>query len=253
MQNRIFSDDSSKAIKAQGLNWLNPIHYMAPANMAGVGNLCSHASPACIAACLGKTSGQAGIVLDLDSDADQGNVVRKSRIEKARRFMRERAAYMRDVVRSIELAEAKAQRLGFALCVRLNGSTDIAWEGIAVMRGGKPFRNIFLAFPHLQFIDYTKNPRRFERQLPSNYHLTFSRSETNEADCIRLLARGFNVAVVFETKPMTWKGFEVVDGDAHDLRHLDPRAYGDMCGFVVALVPKGRKAKKDTSGFVVRS
>ena len=40
MQNRIYSMDNSKAIKAQGFGWLNAIHYMAPADLAGVGNLC---------------------------------------------------------------------------------------------------------------------------------------------------------------------------------------------------------------------
>jgi hypothetical protein len=64
-----------------------------------------------------------------------------------------------------------------------------------------------------------------------------------------LLARGINVAVCFETKPETWHGFECIDGDTHDLRQLDPR--GER-GFVVALSPKGGKAKHDTRGFVVR-
>jgi len=81
--------------------------------------------------------------------------------------------------------------------------------------------------------------------MPKNYSLTFSRSETNEADCIRVLEAGGNVAVVFRHKPDTWHGFPVIDGDAHDLRHLDPR------GVVVALSPKGPKAKRDKSGFVL--
>ena len=82
--------------------------------------------------------------------------------------------------------------------------------------------------------------------LPRNYHLTFSRSETNEADCLDVLRAGGTVAVVFANKPDTWHGFPVIDGDKHDLRHLDPR------GVVVGLSPKGLKAKRDTSGFVVR-
>ena len=48
------------------------------------------------------------------------------------------------------------------------------------------------AFPSLQFVDYTKNAKRFDRALPANYHLTFSRSETNEVDALRLLDRGVN-------------------------------------------------------------
>jgi hypothetical protein len=63
-----------------------------------------------------------------------------------------------------------------------------------------------------------------------------------------VLAAGGNVAVVFAGPfPAEYLGYPVINGDAHDLRHLDGRSV------VVALSPKGRKAKADTSGFVVRS
>lgn len=251
MKNRIFSMDSAKAIKARGYGYLNAIHYLAPVNLAGVGNICPHASPACAAACLGWTSGQAGMV---KSD-DAINSVRASRIEKTRRFMKDRQTYLEDVARSIRLAYGKASREGLKLCVRLNGSSDIGWEGIRAFPdepntfdAGR--LNIFETFHFVQFVDYTKNKRRAlmhaQGLLPRNYHLTFSRSETNEADCLDVLRAGGTVAVVFESKPDTWHGFPVIDGDKHDLRHLDPR------GVVVGLSPKGRKAKRDTSGFVVR-
>ena len=111
---------------------------------------------------------------------------------------------------------------------------------------------IFADNADLQFVDYTKSPKRAlehaRGQLPANYHLTFSRSETNESDCLRVLAAGGNVAVVFAGAfPASYLGFPVIDGDRHDLRHLDGR------GVVVALSPKGRKAKADKSGFVVQS
>jgi len=41
-------------------------------------------------------------------------------------------------------------------------------------------------------------------------------------------------------------GHPVIDGDKHDLRFLDPR------GVIVGLTPKGNKAKRDMSGFVLR-
>ena len=249
MLNRIFSFDSAKAIKANDYGYLNAIQYIAPFTLGGVGNLCPQASEGCKSLCLGEHSGQAGMVKN-DSDI---NSVRKSRRDKAVRFMRDRKAYVADVVRSIELAEIKAAKLGLKLCVRLNGSSDIAWEGIGCTRNGVAFKSIYLAFPHVQFVDYTKNHYRFGRDLPANLHLTFSRSETNEATAIELLARGVNVAVVFAgTAPTMWNGFETIDGDKHDLRHLDKRASGLGGGYVVALTPKGRKAKRDVSGFVVR-
>jgi hypothetical protein len=245
MQNRIFSTTSAKAVKAGEYGYLNGIHYLAPASLSGK-NMCPHASAGCIALCLGWQSGQASMV----KHDDEINSVRASRIVKAKRFMHDRKGYMRDVVKAIELLIRKGKREGLKLCVRLNGSSDIAFEGIACERAGKAFRNVFEAFPDIDFVDYTKNPLRFKRALPANYHLTFSRSETNEATALELLARGVNVAVVFAgDKPATWHGFKVIDGDLHDLRQLDPRA---AQGFVIALSPKGSKAKRDTSGFVVR-
>jgi hypothetical protein len=242
MENRIFSVDSAKAIKARGYGYLNAIHYMAPADVAGVGDLCPSRTPGCTAACLGWYSGQASMVAH---DADI-NSVRQSRMDKARRFMRDRAAYMRDVVRSIELAERKAARMGLQLCVRMNGSTDISWEGIACERDGVRFRNLMEAFPHIQFVDYTKIASRMRRALPANYHLTLSRTERNDATVADVVRAGGNAAVVFDSVPAVWQGLTVIDGDAHDLRHLDPR------GVIVGLTPKGRKAKRDTSGFIVR-
>lgn len=175
------------------------------------------------------------------------NSVRLSRIEKAKRFMRDRKAYMRDVVRSIELAEKKAEKLGLRLCVRMNGSTDIAWEGISCERNGKAYRNLMSAFPHIQFVDYTKIAARLQRDLPSNYSITLSRTENNDIDVIRIVSNGLgNAAVVFSSLPSQWQGLPVIDGDKHDLRHLDPK------GVIVGLSPKGRKAKHDTTGFVVR-
>jgi hypothetical protein len=259
MKNRIFSTDSAKAIKAQGFGFINAIQYLAPHDLSGV-NLCSHASPGCIALCLGWMSGQAGMVSDLENDT---NEVRESRIEKAQRFMHDRAGYLRDVVRCIENLIIAAEHAGKKLCVRLNGSTDIAWEGIRfdIIRNNPHGRamsiilnpkgkSFFDHYPSVDFVDYTKNPKRFDRVLPANYHLTFSRSETNEATTLQLLARGVNVAAVFAcAKPKRWNGFRVIDGDQHDLRQLDPRG---KRGFVIALTPKGRKAKSDQSGFVIK-
>jgi hypothetical protein len=241
MQNRIFSIDNSKASKSIPFGYLNAIHYMAPHDIAGVGNLCPHATEGCKSLCLGQYSGHAGMV----RHDDDINSVRQSRIDKAQRFMQDRAAYLEDVCRSIVSVEFKARNLYLIPVVRLNGSTDIAWEGIAVTWRGVRYPNIMAAFPPIQFVDYTKSSHRMYRELPHNYHLTFSRSETNEAECMDLLADGFNVAAVFRKVPRKWKGFTVIDGDIHDLRHLDPK------GVVVGLTPKGRKAKADTSGFVI--
>jgi len=82
--------------------------------------------------------------------------------------------------------------------------------------------------------------------LPPNYHLTFSRSESNGRACDLVAAKGGNIAAVFSCTelPAMYKGVPVANGDLHDLRFLDP----SPC--YVGLVAKG-KAKSDKSGFVI--
>jgi hypothetical protein len=248
--NRFFSVDSPKAIKAAKFGYVNAINYMAPAATAGVGNLCPHASPGCLALCLGWYSGQAGILSN--AELEQGrNAARNSRARKSQMFMRDRQAFLALMRKAINACIRKAKRLRKKLCVRLNGATDITWESVKIDGENAKFSIVDL-FPTVQFVDYTKNYKRMLRScnhmLPSNYHLTFSRSETNEAECLEVLKAGGNVAVVFAGEmPSEYLGVAVVNGDEHDLRHLDPRG-----GYVIGLSPKGRKAKTDTSGFVVR-
>lgn len=261
MKNRIYSVDSAKAVKAQEYGYLNAIHYMAPASIAGVGNLCPKASPACLAACLGWYSGHAGMV---KTDLDR-NSVRQSRIDKARRFMKERPAYLWDMALATALAYKKAKKAKLKLCARANGSTDISYEGLGLyiderqarilskhcgrkIKAGQ-YASLFHLFSFVQWVDYTKNAARLYRALPSNYCLTLSYSGTNQAECLKALGAGHNVAVVFgDGLPSHWNGFPVINGDSHDLRHLDPK------GVVVGLSPKGKKAKADReSGFVVWS
>lgn len=252
---RFFSVDSAKAVKAREFGYLNGINYMAPANLAGAGNLCPHASPGCLALCLGWFSGQASMVA---TDATI-NGVRASRIAKARLFMSDRAAFFALMSDGLCHVIRQAHREGLKACIRLNGATDIAWEGATRdFRGadGRPHASIFAAFPRVQFVDYTKNVKRALRhargEFPANYHLTFSRSETNWNECIEVLCAGGNVAVVSSLPmPALYRGWTCIDGDKSDLRHLD-RSGGETKSLIVWLSPKGRKAAADTSGFVVR-
>lgn len=236
-----FSTDSAKAIKADKFGYLNAINYMAPHDTAGVGNLCPNASDGCKSLCLGMYSGQAAMVSDLENGT---NAVRESRIAKSQFFMNERQAFMAEMTNHVRAMIRKADRENKDLAVRPNGSTDIAFERIPTDNG----QPLPIRFPEIQFVDYTKSVRRvLDANRPANYHLTFSLSETNKAEAEQVLAAGFNVAVVFgDGQPATFMGHRVIDGTEHDLRHLDPQPV------IVGLDPKGKKAKADTSGFVVR-
>jgi len=132
---------------------------------------------------------------------------------------------------------------------RLNGTSDLSWEKYEVIRDGKLYRNIFTAFPDVQFYDYTKVLGRKIADF-KNYHLTFSMADGNYFDCKEAVNQGMNIAVVFGIKkgsPMPNKFFNynmsVFNGDESDLRFLDPK------NSIIGLYAKG-KAKKDTSGFV---
>lgn len=108
MKNKIFSTDSAKAEKSKKYGFLDAIQYLAPASTSGW-NLCPYSTESCRAACLGWFSGQAAMVAN---DADI-NSVRKSRIEKSTRFMKDRKAYMSDVVKSVQQIITKAHKQGF--------------------------------------------------------------------------------------------------------------------------------------------
>ena len=256
---RLLSTDSAKAAKALGFGYLNGILYAAPHSTAGVGDLCPSSTAGCRALCLGLYSGQASMVADLENGT---NSVRDSRVAKARLFMSDRVFYLNQIALQIVRLSAKAEREGLKACIRLNGSTDIPFERMGFALGGKAAEkvgakagervNLIDLFEREQFVDYTKIISRLAK-APRNLCLTLSRSEANETECLDALADGHNVAVVFaHGLPVSrrWKGFRVIDGDKHDLRHLDPRDASS--GFVIGLSPKGAKAKRDMSGFVLR-
>jgi hypothetical protein len=221
----IFSTDSAKAAKASGYGYLNAIHYMAPHSSAGVGNLCSNASPQCIALCLGMYSGQAAIVSDLVNGT---NATRESRKKKARLFMSNRAAYMNEMARAIVKIIHKAKRENLTPCIRPNGSTDIPYERIRFYLEPKTIaklepltgklrrvENVTLLelFHWVQFVDYTKNPNRLGK-APANLDLTLSYSGNNSDACVDALLAGHNVAIVFHGGlPESFAGFPVINGD----------------------------------------
>ena len=260
---RMLSTDSPKAIKADRFGYLNGINYGAPHKLAGVGNMCGHASKGCVKLCLGTESGQAAMRKE-----GQSNAVIDSRIKKTIYFMKERKAFMQEFALHTAKLYNTAINNGKKPACRPNGSWDQAFEAISLTIdnvladklskllkrkfNAGAYKNIMQALPEIQFLDYTKNVNRLRRAskqgLPSNYHLTFSLSETNETEAREALQLGFSVAAVFGGElPETYLGHRVIDGDTHDLRFLDP----SKC--IVGLKPKGNKAKRDNSGFVVRN
>ena len=175
------------------------------------------------------------------------NSVQKARIAKTKRFFEDRENFMLDLAFSIHSLVRRAAREGKKPLVRLNGTSDIAWENEEFLG----YKNVFECFPDVQFYDYTKHPSR--KNIPSNYDLTFSYSGIQSfAPIVKkavLNAKLARIAVVFdkvENIPSEFLGRNVIGGDNSDVRHLDP------INSIVALYAKGA-ARKDMSGFVVRA
>jgi hypothetical protein len=173
--------------------------------------------------------------------------VKKGRIAKTDYFLTSRMEFLEQL--KTEIAKAIKKHEGKAIVtIRLNGTSDIPFENFRVFEG----KNIFEVYPNVQFYDYTKNYTRFDKVLPSNYHLTFSKSETNTDKAFELLAKGVNVAMVFDKTPSEYMGYEVINADNDDLRFLDPK--GVICGLKYKkMTGKGAdNSKAFDSGFAVR-
>lgn len=233
--------------------YMNVVQHLAPSLMLSIVSgdayptMCASATPGCF--------GEAGE----NCIAGAGRLVtppaRNAMLERTRFFhdsLREKnGAYLEVLVREIGRYDAYAKKNGRILALRLNGTSDWPWEKTS------GFRELFGMFPDVVYYDYTKIVNRIVDEndrwigLPENYHLTFSSSETNAADVERVAKHTkVNVAVIFDPKPgrgetpaepilyaelgKRFLGREVIDGDLHDLRFLDPP------NTVVGLRAKGR-------------
>jgi hypothetical protein len=222
---KLLTIGNTKTVKGEALGYMTFIMHLAPSTLSGY-NTCPMASAGCAAACL-NTAGRGRFT-----------AIQEARIRKTKWFFEDRESFMAQLVKDIQAAIRKADREQMIPVFRLNGTSDIRWETVPVAG----FRNIMSMFPNVQFYDYTKLTNR--KNIPSNYHLTFSRSESNDAYVTTMMNRGFNVAIVFDVLPETYNGVKVIDGTETDLRFLDDK------NVIVGLIAKG-KAKKDNSGFTI--
>ena len=220
-----------KIAKGLAANYATYILHLAPADLSGH-NTCPKATVGCKKACL-NTAGRGGMF----KKGESTNVIQQARIRKTRLFFENRNEFLSQLIADIELAIKQCAKKGLTPVFRLNGTSDISWEKYDIIQ----------RFPNVQFYDYTKVLGRKVSHLP-NYHLTFSAADGNDADVLKAIQQGYNVATVFGLKksqpmPETFNGRRVFNGDDSDLRFLDPK------NVIVGLYAKG-KAKKDTSGFV---
>jgi hypothetical protein len=238
---KLLSTGNPKVLKGMSQGYNTYILHLAPANLSGY-ETCAKRTLGCTDACL-NLAGRGGMF----KRGENTNVIQQARIRKTKSFFENRVEFMATLVKDIELGIKQSKKMDLVPVFRLNGTSDLAWEKYEVVRNGKLFRNIFTAFPEVQFYDYTKILGRKVKEY-SNYQLTFSAADGNDSDVLKAMNEGLNVAVVFGIKktlpmPVDYLSRPVFNGDESDLRFLDPK------GVIVGLYAKG-KAKKDTTGFV---
>jgi len=209
-------------------NFITLILHLAPARLSGY-EVCSSRSEGCTDGCL-NTAGRGRM-----------GPIQKARIDRTLMFFLDRPLFKQTIIKEIYSLLKQCDKQNKLPAVRMNGTSDLIWEQL--------FPELFTLFPNVQFYDYTKHVKRcvFGWALPNNYHLTFSRSESNQNNVDRVLEYGrHNVVSVFDKIPEVYNGVSVYNADLHDLRFLDPKAPS-----IGGLKAKG-KAKHDTTGFVIR-
>ena len=218
---KLLTINNFKTVKGEKLGVLTGILYLAPAKISGY-EVCPRRSAGCTAACL-YTAGMGAF-----------SNVQQARINKTKMYFEDRPNFLFQLEKDIKALVKKAKKLNMKPAIRLNGTSDINWMSSGIMD----------KFPDVQFYDYTKVLRRLTDKIPTNYNITFSKSEDNNSECETALELGFNVAAVFKNLPQQYMGRQVINGDETDVRFADGK------GVVIGLTAKGR-ARKDLSGFVI--
>jgi hypothetical protein len=209
---------------------------LAPSTISGF-NTCASASDGCIDACLNE----AGNPVFMPQKT-------LGRVNRTHLLFKDEAKFISMASREIRNHEIYCKKNNKIPVVRMNTTSDVMFER-------KKF-SFMQNFPNIIFYDYTKHFNRMIKylkgELPSNYHLTFSRNEKNDFQATQVLKAGGNVAVVFRKElPETYKGFKVITGDEHDLRFLDDKNVIVGLKEKLTLNKKTRKLERNYSGFVV--
>ena len=215
---KLLTLSNAKILKSIEKGYVTAGLHLSPARKSGY-NTCANHTKACAENCL-DTSGHG-----------RWDKTQAARIRRTQMFFEQRKKFIDLLLNDLSVFQTKVMAELLDPCNRLNLTSDIRWEIYGVPQ----------AFPDMQFYDYTKI---FNRKTPPNYHLTYSFSGSNLAECRKALDAGHNVAAPFMVRPETWLGFPVKDGDEDDLRFLNDGPY------ILALKPKGSLAKNPDSVFL---
>ena len=228
---------------------------LSPADMAGGATNCMNANKACILACSGLILGS------------MYPSFFESQVKKTRSFQSNRLGFAGQLMDEIEMEVKYANRERRTLLLQLNESSDIPWES-------KAYGEIPQQFPEVLFMDFTKLYSRIEK-APENYKLvaSWTREQDDQAMCISLLEKGYDVSVVFaaldgsffgnkslfQRLPKQWQlaenTYAVFDGDDTDLSFLSTlnrkTGKGRICGKRLRSDSKAATLAAIANGFCV--
>lgn len=256
---------------------------LAPGDLSGH-EVCVSRSEACTRACV-LTQGLAAVF----------STIQESRANLTRAVMERatRVQTVREIIVDCLVAQMWAEAQGAVALIRLNTGSDLLWWTQAFFQLIQRVVNYAWKFelePPV-FYDYSKHVKGYVQRLRrdpgsqllearhvpwAHYHVTLSRSETNEVEIAEALECGFNVAVPFYNPgppmlsrrsaeillPAEWtiggKNYQVHDGDTDDGRHPitgDPAPFSGGPGCIIGLrLKEGKRelwAHSVSSGFGV--
>lgn len=236
----LLSTSNAKLDKTNGkTKYLITSLMLAPAKMSGR-NVCKHHNEWCSGPCVAHT-GHGSMPATV-----------AARIRRTNLFFDDRDTFAALLAKDLFAHVRKCKREGLVPCVRLNTFSDIPWERTPMLIDGVKTTVIDAFADDVVFYDYTKYPVT-ERVSTDRYHLTYSASGFNMDMCMEALSMGHNIAVVFDTPkdealPRMFHGFPVLDGDASDLRFLDPAAH--VVGLRAKAVSNARRRAMIKTPFV---
>lgn len=125
-------------------------------------------------------------------------------------LMSEPFTFMAQLDREIRAHRGRALRRGMRPVVRLNGTSDLAWEHVV--------RWLFGKYPDVYFFDYTKLPVSKRGPLPDNYYLAWSaQAHLWSVDhVLSMAADGRNVSVIVDHPGEVVRLKACVSGDTAD-------------------------------------
>lgn len=209
---KLLTTENSKLMKSKETKYMLAGVHLYPA--VNYRKICPGSTPECRKYCL------------VNSGHGMRKSVIKSRIDKTNLFLNNPDKFMYILKLEMKKFINKAKRNNKQPVFRLNLTSDI------------DYTNLITEFSDVQFYDYTRVYNRIyidKFKLP-NYYMLYSHN--NDALSKTILEAGHNVSMIFNNElPMTWNGFDVIDGDKDDLRFLENP------GCVVGLKLKSFKGK----------